>query len=60
MQFPEIVAWNPGIHMVFGMPVHVPIEEMNEGAQDDGTAAETEISHIVLETYVLGDAAQIA
>ncbi len=40
--------------MVFGVVVHVPIEELHQGVEGKGPAAEPEVRHIVLQTDMLG------
>ena len=54
MQFAQVVTGHRGIHVVFDMKVHVPVEKLDKGIQDDRARTEPEVGHIVLQPHVLG------
>ena len=54
VQSSESVARHGSVHMMFGVVVHVPVEEADEWMKDDGPATQAVIRDIVLEADVLG------
>ena len=58
VELAQPVAGHRGEHVVFGMVVHVPVKELDEGIEVDGAAAEAEIGYFVLEADVLGGIAE--
>ena len=50
----EFVAGDGGVHVVFGVEVHVPIEEADDRVEGEGAATEAEVGDVVLEADVLG------
>ena len=58
MQLAEVVARHRGVHVVFRVVVHLPVQEAEERIQQDGPAAKPVIRHLILEPGVLGVVAQ--
>ncbi len=58
MQFAQVVTRHRRIHVVFDMKVHVPVEKLDKGIQDDRARTEPKIGHIVLQPHMLGVIAQ--
>ena len=54
MQGAKVVAWNRRVHVMLGVVVHVPVEKLNHRVDRERPAAEPEIRHVVLQSYVLG------
>ena len=58
VQLAEPVARHAGVHVVFDVVIHVPVEEAEERIQDDRAGAEPKVWHVVLQADVLGVVAQ--
>ena len=53
MQAGQIVARDRSIHMMLGVKVHVPVEELHQRIDRKRPAAQPEVWDIVLQTDVL-------
>ena len=47
MQLAKVVTGNGGVHVVFGVVIHVPIEKLHDGIEVDRTAAKAEVGNFV-------------
>lgn len=49
----KVVAGDTGVDVMFGVVVHVPIKELEEGIDIDGAAAEAKVLDVVGKADVL-------
>ena len=54
MKLAEIVARDRAVHVMFSVPIHVPIQESNECTRYESTRVEPEICYSLVQTHMLG------
>ena len=59
VEFGEVVAGDSGEHVVFCVPVHVPVKEFGDGVEGDGADAATEVGDVRAEAAVHGEADEV-
>ena len=59
MQLSQMVAGHRGVHMMFGVVIHVEVNKFQERIQEDGSTTESKIAHVVLQACVLGHHTQV-
>ena len=53
VQSAEFVTRNRGIHVVFDVVVHMPVEKLDNWVEVNRAAAEAEVRYFVLKTHML-------
>ena len=54
VQLAEIVAGDGGIHMMFDVVIHVPVQKAQKRVENDGARIQAIIADIIRESRVLG------